>query len=160
MDRLIVIQASHGIIINKLLMHTINWMIINVIMMNGRNQTKNVCVLYNSTYILQFQKLQTNLYWQEANLYMPGNQVWRDEKKNYTGAQWNIGGNSYVHGLNCCSGLWMYTHVKTYQYCTSEFLKNLTLFPQYFDILVPSLSSFHRSLENYFFRKIFLLPEV
>lgn len=59
--------------------------------------------------------------------------VGRDEKKkNYTGAQGNIGCNSYVHGLNCRSGLWMYAHVKTYWYCTSEFFKNLTLFPSVF----------------------------
>ena len=23
-------------------------------------------------------------------------------------------GDGYVHGLDCCSGLWVYAHVKTY----------------------------------------------
>lgn len=46
---------------------------------------------------------------------MPGNQVWGGIKeKNYTGAQGNIGGDSYVHCLNYRSGLWMYAHVNTY----------------------------------------------
>ena len=57
--KLIVIYANHGIIINKLWMHTTNWMILNYA---ERNQTKNEYVLYNSTYILHFQKLQAKLH--------------------------------------------------------------------------------------------------
>lgn len=39
-------------------MHRTNWMILNYA---ERNQTKNEYVLYNSIYILHFQKLQTKL---------------------------------------------------------------------------------------------------
>lgn len=71
--------------------------------------------------------------------------VGRDEKKkNYTGAQGNIVGNSVMFMALIVVVVYGCMHMlKLIDIVHLNFLKTLLSFPQYFDILLPSLSSFH-----------------